>query len=158
MRKVGTILATLACLGAIGAAPAAAAPPIKHVFLIVLENKGFSETFGKDSQAPYLAETLRGQGQLIANYYAVAHLSLPNYIAMVSGQAANPITQSDCQFYMDIVPGWTQGDRATAPTFPPPGPAVVAPGFGVFGPGCSSQQALASPVSASSKVTISRPS
>jgi len=105
VRKIGTILATLACLGAVGAAPAAAAPPIKHVFLIVLENKGFSETFGKDSQAPYLAETLRSQGQLIGNYYGVAHLSLPNYIAMVSGQAANPITQSDCQFYMDMVPG-----------------------------------------------------
>src|SRR5712691_3659019 len=106
VRSIRTILATLACLGALGAAPGAAAPPpIRHVFVIVLENKGFSETFGAGSQAPYLSRTLTAQGQLLANYYAVAHLSLPNYIAMVSGQAANPVTQSDCQFYMDVVPG-----------------------------------------------------
>ncbi len=106
MRKIGTILAMLACLAALNAAPAVAAPPpIRHVFVIVLENKGFSETFGAGSQAPYLSRTLTAQGQLLANYYGVAHLSLPNYIAMVSGQAPNPITQSDCQFYMDVVPG-----------------------------------------------------
>jgi phosphatidylinositol-3-phosphatase len=106
VRSVATILAMLACLGALGAAPAVAAPPpIRHVFVIVLENKGFSETFGAGSQAPYLSRTLTAQGQLLANYYAVAHLSLPNYIAMVSGQAPNPVTQSDCMFYADVVPG-----------------------------------------------------
>jgi phospholipase C len=105
------MLATLACFGALGAAPAAAAPPpIKHVFVIVLENKGFSETFGAGSQAPYLSKTLTAQGQLLANYYAVAHLSLPNYIAMVSGQAANAMTQSDCQFYTNVVPGTIGAD------------------------------------------------
>jgi phosphatidylinositol-3-phosphatase len=111
VRTIRTILVTLACLGVLGAAPAAGAPPpIRHVFVIVLENKGFSETFGANSQAPYLANTLTAQGQLIANYYGVAHLSLPNYIAMVSGQAPNPITQSDCQFYMDMVPGTIGAD------------------------------------------------
>ena len=111
VRTIRTILVTLACLGAFGAAPAAGAPPpIRHVFVIVLENKGFSETFGANSQAPYLSNTLTAQGQLIANYYGVAHLSLPNYIAMVSGQAPNPITQSDCQFYMDMVPGTIGAD------------------------------------------------
>ena len=105
------MLATLACLGALGAAPAVAAPPpIRHVFVIVLENKGFSETFGAGSQAPYLSKTLTAQGQLLANYYAVAHLSLPNYIAMVSGQAANSATQSDCQLYTDVMPGTIGAD------------------------------------------------
>ena len=49
MRTIGRVLAALACLGALGAAPAgapAAPPRIRHVFLIVLENKGFSQTFG----------------------------------------------------------------------------------------------------------------
>jgi phosphatidylinositol-3-phosphatase len=111
VRTIRTILVTVACLGALGAAPAAGAPPpIRHVFVIVLENKGFSETFGANSQAPYLSRTLTAQGQLIANYYGVAHLSQPNYIAMVSGQAPNPITQSDCQFYMDMVPGTIGAD------------------------------------------------
>jgi hypothetical protein len=111
VRKIGTILATLACLGALAAAPATAAPPpIKHVFLIVLENKGFSETFGAGSHAPYLSKTLTGEGQLLANYYATAHLSLPNYIALVSGQAANPTTQADCQIYSDVFPGTPAAD------------------------------------------------
>jgi hypothetical protein len=106
LRPIGTILAFAALLGALGAAPVAAAPPpIGHVFVIVLENKGFSETFGANSKAPYLADTLTDQGQLLANYYAIAHLSLPNYVAMVSGQAANTLTQADCQFYTDVVPG-----------------------------------------------------
>jgi phosphatidylinositol-3-phosphatase len=112
VRPIRTILAALACLGALNAVPAAAAapPPIRHVFVIVLENKGFAETFGAGSRAPYLANTLTAQGQLLANYYATAHQSLPNYIAMVSGQAANPVTQSDCQFYMDLVPGTIGSD------------------------------------------------
>jgi hypothetical protein len=80
------------------------------VFIIVLENKGFSETFGAGSKAPYLANTLTGQGQLLANYYATAHLSLPNYTAMISGQAPNPLTQADCQLYTDILPGTIGAD------------------------------------------------
>jgi hypothetical protein len=57
-----------------------------------------------------------------------------------------------------IVPGSTQGESTTVPVSPPPVPAVSAPGFGVFGPGCSSQHALASPASASSNVTTRSPS
>ena len=53
----------LVCLAALGAAPAAAAPPIRHVFVIVLENKGFTETFGATSPAPYLSKTLADQLQ-----------------------------------------------------------------------------------------------
>src|SRR3954447_23156530 len=111
MRRLIWVIAVAVALGT--AAPAVAdvtPPPIKHVFVIVLENKGFSETFGAGSQAPYLSKTLTAQGQLLANYYAIAHLSLPNYIAMVSGQAPNPVTQSDCQFYMDVVPGSVGAD------------------------------------------------
>ena len=103
VRPVRTILALAACLGALGAAPATAAPPpIGHVFVIVLENKGFAETFGAGSRAPYLAKTLTDQGQLLANYYATAHQSLPNYIAMVSGQAANPVTRQQPYFGNEI--------------------------------------------------------
>src|SRR5258706_14204558 len=34
-------------------------PPIRHVFIIVLENQGFDTTFNAHSRAPYLADTLR---------------------------------------------------------------------------------------------------
>jgi hypothetical protein len=53
-------------------------------------------------------------------------------------------------------PGFTNRDSSTAPTRPPPLPCVVPPGLGEFGPGTSPQQDEASPLSASSKVTISR--
>src|SRR5438045_2300109 len=84
---------------------AAAPPPIRHVFIIVLENKGFDETFGPSSAAPYLSQTLTAQGQLLRQYYAIGHASLDNYIAMVSGQGPNIVTQSDCVFYMNVIPG-----------------------------------------------------
>ncbi|HXS20826.1 MAG TPA: alkaline phosphatase family protein [Steroidobacteraceae bacterium] len=71
-------------------------PPIRHVFLIVLENKSFEAAFGPGSPAPYLAKTLPARGALLTQYYATGHWSLDNYIAMVSGQAPNPATQGDC--------------------------------------------------------------
>jgi hypothetical protein len=86
------------------AAPAAANPAVRHVFVIVLENEDAEVTFGPGSPAPYLATTLPSQGQLIEQYFGTAHLSLGNYIAMVSGQAPNPQTQSDCQTFTDFAP------------------------------------------------------
>jgi phosphatidylinositol-3-phosphatase len=88
------------------AIPAAAQrPPIRHVFTIVLENKSYSETFGPNSPAPYLSKQLTAQGEVLTNYYGIGHNSLDNYIALVSGQAPNVITQSDCQIYQDFIPG-----------------------------------------------------
>jgi len=69
---------------------------IHHVFLIVLENKSYDETWGASPGAPYLGTTLRAQGNLLTQYYATSHDSLGNYISMVSGQPANPVTQADC--------------------------------------------------------------
>jgi hypothetical protein len=80
-------------------------PPIRHVFTIVLENKSYDETFGPNSLAPYLSKQLTAQGELLTNYYAIGHNSLDNYIALVSGQAPNVVTQSDCQIYQDFLPG-----------------------------------------------------
>jgi phospholipase C len=98
--RLGTILFCLAA-GSLSAAP----PPIRHVFIIVLENKGFDNTFGPSSPATYLSRTLTGQGQLLRQYYGIGHNSLGNYVAMVSGQAPNGVTQSDCVVYTDVVPG-----------------------------------------------------
>jgi phospholipase C len=77
-------------------------PKIQHVFVIMLENKGYAETFGPGSAAPYLAQTLTAQGQLLTNYYGIGHNSNDNYLAMISGQAPNPTTQADCQIYQDF--------------------------------------------------------
>jgi hypothetical protein len=74
-------------------------PKIRHVFVINIENKGYEETFGEGTAAPYLAGKLRRKGVLLNSYYATAHNSLPNYLAQVSGQAPNPQTQSDCHTF-----------------------------------------------------------
>jgi phosphatidylinositol-3-phosphatase len=95
-------------LGAAAAAPTAGAanpPPIKHVFVLVLENENYDSIFGPQSKAPYLAKTLPSRGELLTHYYGIGHQSLDNYIAMISGQAPNPQTQADCQFFTDFTPG-----------------------------------------------------
>ncbi len=106
--RLAAALCATAALCAAGGLPAsahAALPPVKHVFMILLENENADVTFGPSSPAPYLSKTLPSQGQFLPNYYGVTHLSLGNYIALVSGQGSNPQTQSDCQFFTDFFPG-----------------------------------------------------
>jgi hypothetical protein len=55
----------------------------QHVVWIVMENKTYSQVIGSSS-APYINK-LADQCGLAASFYAVAHPSLPNYIAMTSG-------------------------------------------------------------------------
>ncbi|MDE1884882.1 MAG: phosphoesterase [Xanthomonadaceae bacterium] len=85
------------------AAASVALPPIRHVFVIVLENEPYEVTFNARSLAPYLARALPKQGLLLQNYYAIGHNSLDNYIALISGQAPNPDTQGDCPVFRDFV-------------------------------------------------------
>lgn len=80
-------------------------PEVKHVFLIVLGEGGYEETFGKDSASKYLKEELPAQGELLANYFAVAKGELANEIAMLSGQGPTPETAANCPTYADVVPG-----------------------------------------------------
>ena len=95
------------CSGSNGSAPAVAAPPplgipatsaskIKHVFVIVLENHGYSDTFGSSAQNPYMQKTLVPQGALLSEYFGTGHVSLDNYISLMSGQSATPDTINDC--------------------------------------------------------------
>jgi len=119
MRKFVGIVAVLAAVVAM-AAPAVARssgtssskqPPIKHVFVINLENKSFDETWGASSPAPYLAQTLKAQGLFLDQYYGIAHFSLGNYIAEISGQGPSKATQNDCiAGYVDFVSTGTDAD------------------------------------------------
>lgn len=98
-------------LVAVGASPAGAAPsgsagappPVRHVWVIVLENKDYDQTWGPSSPAPYLAGTLRREGKLLSQYHGTGHLSLDNYLTMISGQPPNPQTQADCQRFTDFI-------------------------------------------------------
>ena len=73
-------------------APASAAGSMDHVFVIVMENHSYNEIIGSTS-APYI-NSLLATGGLATNYYAVAHPSLPNYLAL-TGASTYGVT-SDC--------------------------------------------------------------
>lgn len=96
---VGMLSLSGACL----ASATHAMPPVRHVFIIMLENESYQVTFGPQSIAPYLAHELPKQGAMLPHYYGVGHYSLDNYIAMISGQAPNPATQGDCATYTEFV-------------------------------------------------------
>ena len=51
-----------------------------------MENEDFAATFGANSPAVYLNQTLLKQGELIPNYFATSHVSLGNYISQISGR------------------------------------------------------------------------
>lgn len=61
--------------------PASAA--VRHVVWIVMENQSLAGILG-NPQAPYANALAQGYG-LATDYFAVAHPSLPNYIALTSG-------------------------------------------------------------------------
>jgi hypothetical protein len=69
---------------------------IRHVFVIMLENKDYADTFGTSTQDPYLQKTLVPMGALLTQYYGTGHASLDNYLSLISGQAATVDTADDC--------------------------------------------------------------
>ena len=81
-----------------GLAPGA----IKHVWLIILENKSYDATFTGLNKNSYLWQTLPSQGVLLKNYYGTGHFSLDNYTSLVSGQGPAPADQNDCPVYKDM--------------------------------------------------------
>ena len=66
-------------------------PRIRHVILIVMENKSRSAIIGR---APFITALAHRCGQA-SNYFAITHPSLPNYLAMTSG-STHGITD-DCE-------------------------------------------------------------
>jgi hypothetical protein len=69
---------------------------VKHVWLIILENKSYDETFTGLNQNSYLWQTLPQQGALLNHYYGTGHFSMDNYISLVSGQSPSYAVQDDC--------------------------------------------------------------
>jgi phospholipase C len=107
MQPFGNILgrgaiAAAACSLVVTGALVHRAPPVRHVFLLVLENESYDITFGAQTTAPYLARTLPQQGALLTGYFGIGHASLDNYIAMISGQAPNEETQDDCGTFTEF--------------------------------------------------------
>jgi phospholipase C len=97
----------------IGVAPASASPgsaatghPLPattghydHVFVIVEENHGYTDVIGNKA-APNL-NALASQYGVATNYFAVAHPSEPNYVALLGGSTFT--VNSDNAYYVQQV-------------------------------------------------------
>lgn len=69
--------------GAPGRAAELPAPLFDHVFVIVLENHGFDDSFA-NGPSPFMRELAESQG-LATHYFGIVHPSLPNYLALIGG-------------------------------------------------------------------------
>ena len=87
MRLRILVVALLAALAAFAAtasqADASRVPRLKHVWVFVLENHSYDEIID-NPDVPYLNH-LAHRHAMATQDYAVAHPSLPNYLAMISG-------------------------------------------------------------------------
>ncbi len=76
---------------AVGSGPLPA-PKRSHVVIVVMENAEYGEVIGS-AAAPYVTSLARRYG-LATSSYAVAHPSLPNYLALTGGSTFG--IESDC--------------------------------------------------------------
>jgi phospholipase C len=97
------LAALLSACGADQSDPLTPQQKIRHVFVITLENKNYDDTFGTSTQNPYMTGTLKPMGAHLTQYYGTGHVSLNNYIAMISGQPSSADTEMDCTTYNEFV-------------------------------------------------------
>jgi phosphatidylinositol-3-phosphatase len=94
MRRIASGYLALAVLAAAVFATTSSgtslAPP--RIAVIVLENRSYGQIIG-NPHAPYI-NSLARRGALATHYYAIAHPSLPNYLAMTTGGDAG--VTADC--------------------------------------------------------------
>jgi phosphatidylinositol-3-phosphatase len=73
---------------------------VKHVFVISLASPGYEAAFGpSDVQMPYLAETLRQQGDLLSGFKLLSESWLANSFASIAGQKPTAASEKDCPEY-----------------------------------------------------------
>lgn len=86
-----------------GTGTQAPASHVDHVFLIVMENKSYSEIVGSGS-APYINNTLIPSGFSLTNYFAETHPSLPNYLAILGGNTFGVTDDSNPPSHVQSTP------------------------------------------------------
>jgi phosphatidylinositol-3-phosphatase len=77
-------------------------PKVGHVFVIALSTTSFEAAFGQQSVARYLNTKLRPRATFLGGYETLARSELPDYLALVSGQAPNADTLADCSTYAEF--------------------------------------------------------
>ncbi len=72
--------------GSIRSGPPPGAPPLKHVFVIMMENTSYDGLLSPSNPNTTFIQQLAANNGLATDYFGVTHVSLPNYIAATSGQ------------------------------------------------------------------------
>ena len=102
--------------------PATPQHKVGHVFVIALSTPSFDAVFGAQSIAHYLNGTLVRRGTLLGGYETLGRSELPDYLAMVSGQAPNAATRGNCATYSEF-----PANTSPSKTGEIPGDACVYP-------------------------------
>lgn len=101
-------------------------PALDHVFVLVLENHNWMTSFGSEGiignpNSPYITE-LSKKYNFATNYNGVWHPSLPNYVAMITGDwIGKDVDGSGHKYPKGSVVGISDDDSASVSTdYPPP--------------------------------------
>lgn len=78
---------------------------VGHVWVIALSTPSFDDAWGSGSSATYLNKTLKPKGAFLGGYETLGTTELPDYLAMVSGQAPNTDTENECSTYGEFPTG-----------------------------------------------------
>jgi len=107
MKRIAVVLSLLATFAATGLTQEGAVPKglphLDHVFLIMMENHGYSEIL-HNPNARFINHYAKS-ANLATNYFAVAHPSLTNYLEVVGG--------SNFGVHSDNPPDWHSTTCAT---------------------------------------------
>ena len=100
LRKTATATLSLAVLASTtfaqqGPVPTGV-PHLDHVFVIMMENHGYSQIVGNPN-APFINQFAKN-GNVATDYFGVAHPSLTNYLEVVGG--------SNFGIHTDSYPNW----------------------------------------------------
>jgi hypothetical protein len=87
----------------------------KHVFIIALTTSGYRAAFGSGSSMAYLDHVLRPKGDLLSGYRTLGETTLPDRLAMVSGQGPNFDTERGCTTYAGFPVGAAPGKTGEVP-------------------------------------------
>jgi hypothetical protein len=105
-----------------GFAPLTGIHHLDHVFLIMMENHGYSQIIGNPN-APF-TNNLAATANLATNYYAIAHPSLTNYLEIVGGSNFGVLSDNDPDwhnFYCrpNLASGVANTDNPASPSICP---------------------------------------
>ncbi|MEO8327552.1 MAG: alkaline phosphatase family protein [Nitrospirota bacterium] len=91
-------------------------PAFTHIVIVMLENKDFGEVIG-DPKMPIFNKLAKNY-TLLTQYYAIAHPSLPNYIALIGGDTFGITTDcTDCNINAPSLPDLIEASGRTWKTY-----------------------------------------